>query len=113
MFRLSVDTLNKSNLIPNKDYNKDRLLTGMLQLPSGFQLLVDETVLSSGELSQKGLLNVNALTDVIRWQKINYDFGFNQHEFLTNVRLLVLSQTKSILPVRIPLFIHNCLHIEY
>ena len=99
MFPLSIDNLNKSNLIPNKDYNKDRLITGMLQLPNNFNLVVDETVLNTGELTAKGLLNINSIKDIIRWQKINYDFSYHQQEFLTNMRILILSQTKSILPV--------------
>lgn len=51
---MTTDTLNKSNLIPNKDYNKEKLLTGMLQLPDCFHLIIDETQLSSGSLDQKG-----------------------------------------------------------
>lgn len=51
---MSIENLNNSNLIPNKDYNKDKLLTGMLQLPNQFHLVIDETVLNSGELNQKG-----------------------------------------------------------
>ena len=100
MFPLSIDSLNKSNLIPNKDYNKDRLITGMLQLPNNFSLILDETVLNAGELTPKGLLNINSLKDIIRWQKINYDFSYHQQEFQTNMRILILSETKSILPVR-------------
>ena len=99
MFPLSIDSLNKSNLIPNKDYNKDRLITGMLQLPNNFSLILDETVLNAGELAPKGLLNINSLKDIIRWQKINYDFSYHQQEFQTNMRILILSETKSILPV--------------
>ena len=101
MFPLSIDSLNKSNLIPNKDYNKDRLITGMLQLPNNFSLILDETVLNAGELTPKGLLNINSLKDIIRWQKINYDFSYHQQEFQTNMRILILSETKSILPVSI------------
>ena len=52
---MSIDTLNKSNMIPNKDYNKNKLITGMLQLPEDFNLVIDETGLNAGELNQKGL----------------------------------------------------------
>ena len=96
---MTIDSLNKANLIPSKDYNKDRLIHGDLQLPNHFHLLIDETGLNTGELNAKGLLNVNSLKDIIKWQKINYDFGFHSHEFLTNIRVLILSRTKSILPV--------------
>ncbi len=99
LFQLSVDTLNKANLIPNKDYNQDKLVSGMLQLPEKFHLIIDETSLSTGELNQKGLMNMHALNDVIKWQKLNYDFGFHAQEFLTDMRLLIFSTTKSILSV--------------
>ena len=49
-----MDSLNKSNLIPSKDYNKNKLNTGMLQLPSFFNLVIDETQLDTGKLDQKG-----------------------------------------------------------
>jgi len=96
-YDLTVENLNKSNLIPSKDYVKDKLISGMLQLPSGFQLVIDETKLNTGELKQKGLMNVNSLKEVIQWQKLNYDFSYHQQEFQTNLRVLILSQTKSIL----------------
>lgn len=96
-YDLTVENLNKSNLIPSKDYVKDKLISGMLQLPSRFQLVIDETKLNTGELKQKGLMNVNSLKEVIQWQKLNYDFSYHQQEFQTNLRVLILSQTKSIL----------------
>ncbi|CAF0825447.1 unnamed protein product [Brachionus calyciflorus] len=97
MFKLSIDNMNISNLIPNKDYSKEKLISGMLQLPELFHLVIDETVLNAGELKQKGLINLNALKEIVNWQKLNYDFGFHQQEFNTNLRLLILSETKSIL----------------
>ena len=53
-FQLSIESLNNSNLIPNKDYNNDKLVSGMLQLPEHFQLVIDETELNTGKLNQKG-----------------------------------------------------------
>jgi hypothetical protein len=32
LFQLTIDNLNKSNLIPSKDYAKNKLITGMLQV---------------------------------------------------------------------------------
>jgi hypothetical protein len=98
---MSIDNLNKCNMIPNKDYNKNKLISGMLQLPRNFNLIIDETVLNTGQLTQKGLINVNSIRDIIKWQKINYDFCYHQQEFQTDMKILVLSNTKSILPVSI------------
>ncbi len=98
LFQLTIDSLNKTNMIPNKDYNKNKLLSGMLQLPDNFNLIIDETNLNTGELNQKGLLNVNSLKEIIKWQKMSYDFSYHHQEFNKNMKILVLSQTKSILP---------------
>jgi hypothetical protein len=50
---------------------------------------------------KKGVFNLHALNDIIKWQKLNYDFGFHPFEFQTNIRLLVLSESKSLLNVSI------------
>jgi hypothetical protein len=98
MFKMSTETLNKSNLIPNKDYNKDKLISGMLQLPDSFHLIIDETSLIAGPLNQKGLLNINSIKEIITGQKLSYDFAYHHQEFHTNIKVLILSETKSILP---------------
>ncbi len=98
LFELTCDSLNKSNLIPNKDYNKNKLVTGMLQLPEQFHLVIDETQLNTGKLDQKGLMNFNSISDIIKWQKVGYDFSYHQQEFNTNMKVLTLSESKSILP---------------
>ena len=43
-------------------------------------------------------MNFNSLKDIVKWQKFNYDFNFHQQEFHTNMHVLMLSDTKSILP---------------
>lgn len=42
---------------------------------------------------------MTALGNAISWQKADYDFGFHKAEFPTNVKFLVLSEGKSMLPV--------------
>jgi len=44
-------------------------------------------------------MNFNAIKDIIQSQKLNYDFNYHHQEFPTNIRVLTLSETKSILPV--------------
>jgi hypothetical protein len=57
-----VENLNKSTLIPCKDYNKNKLIAGMLQLPCNFNLVIDETLLESGKLDTKGIvLNMTSI----------------------------------------------------
>ena len=44
-------------------------------------MLVDETVLTAGQLTQVGVANLTALGNMIQWQKLSYDFQFHTTEF--------------------------------
>lgn len=46
-----------------------------------------------------GHKNIKALESIIRFQKIEYDFGFYQREYESNIEVLCVSEGKSILPV--------------
>lgn len=48
-----------------------------------------------------GVSNITALGNVVTWQKLDYDFNFHKQEFHTNIQVLVMSEGKSILKVRI------------
>ncbi len=81
-------------------------------------MLVDETVLTTGQLTQVGVANLTALGNLIQWQKLSYDFQFHTTEFdcdvvsesgcglgcgcsacLLTQPVLILSEGKSILKV--------------
>ena len=46
-----------------------------------------------------GLQNLTALGNVVRWQKVEYDFEFHKQDFECNIPVLVLSEGKSLLQV--------------
>jgi len=46
-----------------------------------------------------GVSNMAALSSVISWQKLDYDFEFHQQPFHTDIGILVLSEGKSLLKV--------------
>ena len=46
-----------------------------------------------------GVRNIQALGNLISWQKVEYDFNYHKQDFLANVSTLVLSEGKSLLPV--------------
>lgn len=50
-------------------------------LYTGTEILVDETVLTTGQLTQEGVANLKALGNLIQWQRLNYDFQFHTAEF--------------------------------
>jgi hypothetical protein len=84
-FPLSLDNLNTTNLVPQKDYTANRLKSGILQLSDGTHLILDETAMLPGQLQDQGVRNVKALSDVIEWQKVQYDFKYHTSEFLCNI----------------------------
>lgn len=51
---LSVGNLNAKKFVPWKDYSENRLKSGLLQLSDSTQLLVDETVMTAGQLDATG-----------------------------------------------------------
>lgn len=52
---MSLDNLNKLKFTPVKDYDSDRLVSGVLQLPNRCHLILDETVMQPGQLDVAGL----------------------------------------------------------
>jgi hypothetical protein len=110
--------------VPRKDFDRNRLISGILQLPDQSHLFVDETALLAGRLSEVGRCkqahthaphrdhhgvfcierigtnNLSALAKLCATQTVEYDFQFNQIPFQTNVQVCVFSEGKSMLPVR-------------
>ena len=63
---LTVDNLNKMAFVPKKDYEANRLETGLLQLSPNTHLILDETVMQNGQLDAEGVRNLTALGNLIR-----------------------------------------------
>ncbi|KAL0483568.1 hypothetical protein AKO1_014577 [Acrasis kona] len=92
----SNDNLNKKRFQPFKNYETNRLEFGLLQVPKGTSVIIDECALSSGPLSEIGLKNFGVVESLLKFQILNYDFTFNHIEMESDVRVLVLSDAKSI-----------------
>lgn len=95
---MSLPVLNGPPFVPVKDYEANRVLSSRLQLAKGTEVVLDETVLSPGQLNEKGVRNLTILGTLIQWQKLDYDFKWTAQEFPTDLRLIVVSEGKSILP---------------
>ncbi|XP_055831428.1 mini-chromosome maintenance complex-binding protein isoform X2 [Solanum dulcamara] len=96
---LTVDYLNKTHLAPKKDYQTNRLASGILQLAEGSHLTIDETQLQAGTLNSTGIENARVLKCLLEWQKVEYDFTYYKMDMPADIQLLVLSEGKSnILP---------------
>lgn len=92
---LTLEYLNTASLAPKKDYQANRLVPGVLQLPEGSHLMVDETQLESGSLNSTGIENTKLLKNLIEFQKVEYDFQYYKVEMATDVQLLIFSEGKS------------------
>ena len=110
-FPLTIESLNSLTFVPKKDYNSNRLTSGLLQLSSGTHLVLDETVMSDGQLNSQGITNLTSLGQMIKQQSVEYDFGFHKIAFESDIPCLVFSEGRSMLPqdvqVSYPLFIYN------
>jgi DNA replicative helicase MCM subunit Mcm2 (Cdc46/Mcm family) len=96
---LSVDipSLNARSWVPKKDYDRNRLRAGPLQLADGTVCVLDETKLQSGILAKTGVKNARAVKDIIQVQKAEYDFDYHQMSMPTDISFVAVSVGKSIL----------------
>ncbi|GLJ14702.1 hypothetical protein SUGI_0238350 [Cryptomeria japonica] len=92
---LTIEYLNRSSVAPRKNYQTNRLSTGVLQLASGTHLTIDETQLKAGTLNSTGVENVQIFRDLLEWQKVGYDFEYYTMDMPTDIQVLVLSDGKS------------------
>ena len=61
-----------------------------------------------------GVSNLAALGNVVMWQRMDYDFEYHTQMFFTDLTVLVLSEGKSLLKVRVKLcFSQHYLYIGY
>ncbi|KAI8639782.1 mini-chromosome maintenance replisome factor-domain-containing protein [Parasitella parasitica] len=93
---LTIDGLNKTKFSPKSI--GENLEAGVLQLIDGTVLLVDETVLDEGQLVDPGVRNFRALQNVIQNQTLTYEFPYSQYDFDTDISVLSLSSSRSMLP---------------
>eukprot|EP00002_Diphylleia_rotans_P039606 TRINITY_DN9219_c0_g1_i1.p1 TRINITY_DN9219_c0_g1~~TRINITY_DN9219_c0_g1_i1.p1 ORF type:complete len:585 (-),score=115.65 TRINITY_DN9219_c0_g1_i1:48-1802(-) len=105
LLHLTIDGLNTHPFIPYKDYEKNRLMWGLLQLGLGTNLIVDECTLLPGQLGEKGVANYKALQELSLWQKVDYNFQYHSLSFYTDIPMVIVSTGKSLIQtdIAIPL----------
>ncbi|CAH0729506.1 unnamed protein product, partial [Brenthis ino] len=95
---LTIENMNTMTLLPKKDYDCNRLTSGILQLTKHTHLVLDETKMEQGRLDATGVNNISALGHLINTQRVEYDFKYYKMEFDTDISVLILSEGKSLLP---------------
>ncbi|KAL3321054.1 hypothetical protein Ciccas_000256 [Cichlidogyrus casuarinus] len=100
--KADIESLNKGPmLMPIRNPTTYALEAGRLQLPIGTNVLVDETGMSSGQLDARGVLNLRALAMVCTKFQLPYDFQTYQQDWDTDLRVLILSTSQSLIKVNI------------
>ncbi|XP_053606631.1 mini-chromosome maintenance complex-binding protein [Plodia interpunctella] len=95
---LTIENMNTMALLPKKDYECNRLTSGVLQLSKHTHLILDETKMQQGTLDATGVNNIAALGNMIQNQKVEYDFKYYKMDFESDIPVLILSEGKSLLP---------------
>jgi hypothetical protein len=98
---LAVEVLNSANLVPtlrdigtdlasSEVYSNGFLDAGVLQLPSGTSLIIDETSMTAGQLAQKGLQNLAALRELLTFYSLTYQNSNGLAAFEKDLQLLII-----------------------
>lgn len=98
---LSLKELNSTKFMPHKDYEREVLLSGVLQVVNGTTMLVNETALTAGQLNDQGVKNIAALQSLVDKMLLPYDFHYYNMDFPQDVAVVTVSEGKSILPVTV------------
>jgi hypothetical protein len=99
LVKLSPRELEMGEFASRMDYESGILEQGVLQIPSGTLVIIDERLLVPGKLTEKASKNMQTLIDMIMHQTVQYDFGGQPISVHTNVPIISLSHGKSILPI--------------
>jgi hypothetical protein len=75
-FGADIDTLNRTTVQPQKDYDLNRITPSPLQVGSGTVLLVDETRLEEGKLTENGVRSASALRNLALNQTLSVSFTY-------------------------------------
>ena len=70
-----------------------------LKLPANTRVIIDETKLDEGKLTEVGFKNFSALQKLVSEQTVEYNFTVYSKEFHVNYPTLIISKSKSILAV--------------
>eukprot|EP00873_Tetraselmis_striata_P042263 jgi/Tetstr1/462527/TSEL_007516.t1 len=94
---MTVDHLNRTPMVPSKDYTTNRLRAAPLQVPAGTHCVLDESCMKAGELVEQGILNLQSFQAIATGQEIDYDFQYYKMPMKTDIPILALSAQRSLL----------------
>ncbi|EDW03666.1 GH10377 [Drosophila grimshawi] len=95
---MTLDNMNTACFAPKKDYETNKLVSGMLQLAPHTHLLLDETRMQQGKLEANGVHAIQHLANVINNQQLKCDFQYYHIDYNVDIPMLVVSEGRSMLP---------------
>mmetsp|Transcript_42899 Transcript_42899/g.80022 ORF Transcript_42899/g.80022 Transcript_42899/m.80022 type:complete len:612 (-) Transcript_42899:84-1919(-) len=94
---VTVETLNAERWPPQKDFDANRLLAGRLQLSAGTLLMLDETQMQEGKVTEDGVKALQAIQTMVSSQTLLCDFMQYNVRIPVEVKSLVVSKGTSVL----------------
>ncbi|KAH6918815.1 putative alanine racemase-domain-containing protein [Coprinopsis sp. MPI-PUGE-AT-0042] len=85
---LSLHHVNDTSFYPES--KEEDLHSGWLQLPKGSLCIISELALTEGTISERGLLNLKQVQDMMTSQTLDYAFPFSRYSFETDVSFIAL-----------------------
>lgn len=96
---IDVASLDAEQFSPSIDSATGVFSRGGLQMAPGTHLIIDESCLEQGQLSEKATANLKALMELLDHQHVSYNFGFQSVEIPCDYPLIGVSKGKSIFKV--------------
>jgi len=93
---LTINALNEQRWRPRKDFVADRLVAAQLQLAAGTLLMVDETKMTEGQLTNDGTKSLLSLQKLVTENKLACDFVSYDVSIPLEVPCVLLSERKSV-----------------
>ncbi|KAH8411934.1 hypothetical protein KR222_002799 [Zaprionus bogoriensis] len=84
--------------IPRKDYETNKLVSGLLQLAPHTHLVLDETRLQQGKLEANGVQAIQHLAHLVNNQQLKCDFQYYHIDYNVDIPVLIFSEGRSMLP---------------
>ncbi|XP_075160609.1 mini-chromosome maintenance complex-binding protein [Haematobia irritans] len=100
---MTLDTMNTAAFVPKKDYETNKLISGLLQLAPHTHLVLDETCMQQGKLEASGVLAIQSVANLINNQQIKCNFQYYEIDYNVDIPILILSEGRSMLPSDISL----------
>nr|XP_014090361.1 mini-chromosome maintenance complex-binding protein isoform X1 [Bactrocera oleae] len=95
---MTAETMNESTFGPKKDYETNKLVSGMLQLAPQTHLVIDETFTKSDCLNSNGIISMQILGHVMKHQQLKCNFQYYEIDYEVDIPILCFSEKQSILP---------------